>query len=94
MNWLPHNNHVESRDQEITGMNVSIHTISTTEGILIYTSIKDIREAKQRHRPVNAKTYIMRRWQHTKDEVQPCIESYWSSRHELAMIDGITMKGK
>ena len=39
-------------------------------------------------------TCIIRGWPHTKDEVQPDIERSWPIRHGLAMIDGITMKGK
>ena len=42
---LSQHNHTENRDQEIAGMNIGIHTISTVVDIPVFTSIEDIRAA-------------------------------------------------
>ena len=42
--WLSHHSYVENQDQGIPGMNVSLHTISTSVDILICTSIEDIKQ--------------------------------------------------
>ena len=45
--WLSQNNHADSKDQEITGMNGNVHVISTAVDIPIYTSIEDIQAATE-----------------------------------------------
>ena len=45
LDWLSHNNHTENRNQEMTGMNINIHMISTAAHIQICMSIEDIRTA-------------------------------------------------
>ena len=39
------NKHAENRDQEITGMNINMHAISTLVNIPVCTSIEDIQVA-------------------------------------------------
>ena len=41
--WLSYHNHIENQAQEILGMNVSIHTISTLVDIPVSTSIENIK---------------------------------------------------
>ena len=53
VDWLPHNNRIENRDQEITGMNVNIYIFSMAVDILICTSIEHIR-ASSSQEPANA----------------------------------------
>ena len=40
------------------------------------------------------KTFIIAGWPHTKDELQPDIRPYWLYRDELAVIDGVLLKGR
>ena len=41
--WLSCHNHVEDQDQEITNMNVRIHTINTAVNVNICTSVENIK---------------------------------------------------
>ena len=98
VDWLSQNNHTENRDQEITGMNVNMHTISNAADIPIYTSIHIHRGHTGSNQPrcgtVKAKKYIIRGWPHFKDEVEHSIQKYWPIRNELAMINDVAMKCK
>ena len=47
MDWLSHHNHSENKDQEISGMNISIHTINTKVDMQICISIEDIKAATE-----------------------------------------------
>ena len=38
--------------------------------------------------------YIISGWPTTREEVEPRVERYWPIRYELAMIEGIVMKGR
>ena len=40
------------------------------------------------------KAYIMKGWLHTKYEVELYKQMYWPIRHELAMVDDFSIKGK
>ena len=43
--WLSRNHHVENKDWEIAGLNVSMLAINTSMGISICTSIENIQAA-------------------------------------------------
>ena len=38
--------------------------------------------------------YIIRGWLQNKDDLEPTLQGYLPIRHELAIIDGVAMKGK
>ena len=40
------------------------------------------------------KTFIIAGWPHTKDELHTDIRLYWLYRDELAVIDGVILKGR
>ena len=93
--WLSQNNHVENKDQEITGMNANLHAIRSAVDIPISTSIEDIKaETSQDADMQRLQSYILQGWPHTIDEAEHSIQNYWQIRHEEVMIDGIVMKGK
>ena len=72
-------------------MDINIHTIITT----VCTSIEDIKQVMNKNKDLQMlKTYIIREWPHTKDEVEPGTERSGLIRHEQAMIDGSAVKGK
>ena len=67
--------------------------ISTTVDIQICMSLEDIREAPNKNMEMQIlKTYIIRGWPHTKDEVEPGVDRYWPVRHKLPVIDAAAMK--
>ena len=43
--WLSQHNDAKNKDQDISGMNISIHTLNTKVDIPIWTSIDDINAA-------------------------------------------------
>ena len=45
--WLSHHNCVENQDQEIAGMNASIHTINTAVDMPICMSVDDVKSATE-----------------------------------------------
>ena len=92
--WVSCHNLIENQDQEIPGMNVSIHTIITSVDITICTSIEDIKAATEEDAELQIlQMYIITGWPHSRKAVEPGAEKYWPLRHELTMIDGIVMKG-
>ena len=48
VDWLSCHNQVENKDQEISGMNINIHTINTIVDIPICTSTEDIKQQQKR----------------------------------------------
>ena len=61
VDWLSHHNYVESKDQEIPGMNVSTYIISTSLDIPLCTLIEDIQEATKDGELQILKRYIIGR---------------------------------
>ena len=59
------------------------------------TSIADIKVATEEDSELQVlKRYLIRGWPHTKDSSGVGVDKYWLIRHELTMIEGITLKGK
>ena len=40
------------------------------------------------------KAYIIHGWLHEKENVAPNIQKYWPIKYEVAMLDGMVIKGK
>ena len=77
------------------GIHVTMHALGMAVGIPICTSIEDIQATTSQDVDLQRlKMYIISGWPHTKDEVEHSIQKYWLIRHELAMINGIALKGK
>ena len=95
VDWLAWNNCKENRDQEITCMKIDVHTISMSVEIAICISIEDIQTVTLHDTDLQRlKVYIIHGWLHKKDNIKQSMQNYWPIWHELAMIDGIVMKGK
>ena len=68
--------------------------ISTSVNIPVCTSIQDIQAATCEDTCLQElKVYIIQAWPHRKGEEIQIRMQYWPIRNELAMIDGIMMKG-
>ena len=92
---LSQNSHTRNRHQEITGININVHAISTLVSIPACTSKKDIQGVPSEDSDLQRlKSYIIQGWPHRKDEVKQSIKHYWPSRHKLSITDGIDMKGR
>ena len=81
---------MENKQQEITVMNVNVHSIRTEVEILICKSIEDIQVAMRQDSDLKRlNLYLIQGWPHTKDDVEHSMQRYWPIRHDLVMIDGI-----
>ena len=73
--------------REIWGISINVNAIDTAVDLPVCKSIQDIQEAKARDAHLQElKAYVMQGWQHKK--------RMWPIRHELAVIDGVAIKGK
>ena len=76
-------------------MNINVHVISSAVDNPACTFMEEIQVATSQDPDLQMlKSYIIWGWPHTKDEVEHSIQKYRPIRYKLAMIDGITMKGK
>ena len=73
--WLSHHNHIVNRDQEISGMNISIYVINITEDIPICMLQKKALTDEDGKLQM-FKRYIIRGWPQTKEGVEPGVETY------------------
>ena len=55
--WLSCNNHTENREQEISGMNVTMHAISIAIDIPVCTSIEEIQAATNQEMDIQRLKY-------------------------------------
>ena len=95
VDWLTHHNHTKNKDHEITGMSVSINTLSMAIDVPVCTSIEDIGSALSIDTELQMlQAHIIRVWLQNKDELETTLSGYWPIRPDLAMIDSVTMKGK
>ena len=70
--WLSCHNHTETKDKEISDINISRHTINTTVDNPISNWIEGIKAATNENAELQMlKQYIIRGRSHTKNEVEP-----------------------
>ena len=93
--WLSCHNHIKNQDQDDQGMNVTIHTISTSIDVPVSIFVEDTKPATEEDVELQMlKKYITGGWPDLREAVEPGAEQYWPIRHKLTMIDGTVMKGK
>ena len=82
--WLSQNNHIENKDEEIHDMDVPQ-----------CMSIQQIQQAPTKDEHLQwLKGYIIAGWPEIKSQVQEDIRAYWSFKDDMAVNDGIIMKGR
>ena len=85
---------MDSKDKPIKDMDIRIDAIQSVTDILECMSISQIQQASMQDDCLQClKGYIIAGWPSTKDEMHNDIKPYWSYRDELAVIDGVVMKG-
>ena len=93
--WLSQKNHMKNKDKAIHGMDVRVDIIQTSMNVLECMSIQPIQQASAQDEHLQwLKVYIITDWPESKDQVHQDIRAYWSFKDEMAVIDGIIMKGK
>ena len=93
--WLSRHNHAEGKDQLIKGMEVWVDIIQTTTDMPECLSMMELQQASSQDDHLQKlKDIIIAGWPDSKDEIIAELELYWSYRVELAVIDGIILKGR
>ena len=95
VDWLSCHNHKENKDEPIKGMDLRVDAIYSMTDILGCMSISHIQQtmAQEGHLQ-QLKNNIISGWPAKKDQLHIDIRPYWSYKDDLAVIDGIVMKGR
>ena len=93
--WLSRHNHVEGKDKTIKDMDVCVNIIQSMTDIPECVSMAEIQqESAQDNHIQYLKNCIIAGWPDMKDKLHVELMPYWSYRDELAVIDGIILKGR
>ena len=92
---LSQHNHEEGKDKPIKDMDIRIDTIQSVTDILECISISQIQQVSAQDEHLQClKNYIIAGWPSTKDELYSDLRPYRSYTDDLAVIDGVVMKGR
>ena len=93
--WLLQHNHEEGKDKPIRDMDIRIDTMQSMTDNPECISISQIQHttAQDEHLQ-HLKNMIITGWLSTKDKLHSDLRPYWSYRDDLAVIDGVIMKGR
>ena len=76
-------------------MDIRVDAIQSTTDIPECMSISQIQQTVVQDEHLQClKTYIITGWLSTKDQLHIDIRPYWSYKDNLAVIDGVVMKGR
>ena len=93
--WLSKHSHMAGKDKPIKDMDIRIDAIQKATDIPECMSISQIQQATTQDNHFQClKSFIIAGWPSTKDELHSDLRPYWSCRDELAVIDGVVMKGR
>ena len=93
--WLSQHNHIKGKDKAIKDMGIMVDAIRITTDIPVCVSISQIQQASAQDNNLQClKNFIITGWPSTKDELHADLKPYWSYRDELAIIDGVMLKGR
>ena len=93
--WLWRHNHAEGKDKPIKGMDVQVDAIQAAMEMSECISMAEIQQASSIDNHLQQlKGIIIAGWPDSRDELHAELQLYWSYRDELAVIDGVILKGK
>ena len=93
--WLSRHNHIEGKDKPIKDMDIRIDAIQNVTDIPECMSISQIQQASAQDDHLQClKSFIITGWPSTKDKLHTDLKPYWSYRDEVAVIDGVMLKGR
>ena len=93
--WLSHHNHNENKDKAIKGMDIKVDAVQMMTDVPECMSIHQIQQATVQDEHLQLlKSLIITAWPGTKDQLHQDIRPYWSFKDDLAVIDGVIMKGR
>ena len=86
---------MEGKDKPIKDMDVQVDSIQNSIDMPECISMEEIQQASSQDDHLQQlKKFIIAGWPNTKDELHTDIRPYWPYRDELAVIDGIILKGR
>ena len=93
--WLSRHNHTVGKDQLIKGMEFAIDLIQNATDMPECLSMTELQQALSHDNHIQKlKYFIITGWPHSKDEISEELKLYWSYKDELAVINGIMLKGR
>ena len=93
--WLSQHNHHKGKDELIQDMEIRVDTILSATDIPECISISQVQQAMvQDEHLQHLKNIIVTGWLSTRDQLHIDIRLYWSYKGDLAVIDGVVMKGR
>ena len=93
--WLLRYNHAEGKVKPIKGMELWVDVMQTTTDMPECLSITELQwVSSQDNHLQNLKHFIITGWPYSKEEISEELKLHWSYRDELAVINGIMLKGR
>ena len=93
--WLLRHNHTEGKAKPIKGMDVQVDAIQTATDMPECISMAEIQQALSLDNHLQQlKGIINTGWPDSRDKLHVDLQPYWSYRDELAVTDGIILKGR
>ena len=93
--WPSRHNHTEGKDEPIKGMDIQVDAIQTAMDMSDCISMAEIQQTLLMDNHLQQlKCIIITGWPDSTDELHVQLQPYWSYRDELAVIDGILLKGR
>ena len=93
--WLSRHNYMEDKATQIHCMDIKVDAIQTKTNILECISILQIQQATAQDDHLQTiEGNIIVGWPENKDQIPHDIRMYWSFRDDMAVINGIIMKGR
>ena len=94
VDWLSRHNHTEGKDKPIKGMEIWVDVIQAVTDMPECVSMAEIQQASSLNNHLQQLKGIISGWPDSRDELHMDLQPYWSYRNELAVIEGIILKGK
>ena len=91
--WLSRHNHETNRDEEITGMGITINTIASCTHMPEWMTSEEIRIATLENKHIGILSeLIICSGPSTKADVQKNLQPYWLLTDETAIYNGTAMR--
>ena len=93
--WLSRQNHKEGKDRPIQDIGLWVNAIQAITDLPKCISIPEMQQASSQDDHLQLlQRYIIAGWPDTRDKLSKELKPYWAYRDELAVTDGIIIKGK
>ena len=93
--WLSRQNYNENKDKEITGMQISLNALQSTTIIPKCMTMQGLQEATSQDQYLQClMEFVIQGWPANKNQLPQNIRTYWTFRDDMAVTDGIVIKGR